>query len=144
MQQEGTGLPYNSFENWDVINGSVDVIEVGQFTIVCFGGTGKCVDMDGTTNDAGDLVSKGTFAPGPYILSFEVAGNQGLGFDNEMTVTLGDVDLLISIPDPITPFENYTLIATVGPGGDKLRRLPAHRAFWFGWHSVYPNTRLVK
>lgn len=32
----------------------------------------------------------------------------------------------------------------VGPGGRKLARLPAHRAFWFGWYSQYPATRLVK
>ena len=31
-----------------------------------------------------------------------------------------------------------------GPGGAKLRRLPAHRAFWFGWYAAYPDTRLVK
>ena len=28
--------------------------------------------------------------------------------------------------------------------GEKLERLPAHRAFWFGWHAVYNDTRLVK
>lgn len=27
--------------------------------------------------------------------------------------------------------------------GDKLYRLPAYRAFWFGWYSAYPHTRLV-
>ncbi len=26
----------------------------------------------------------------------------------------------------------------------KLRRLPAHRVFWFGWYAQFPNTRLVK
>ncbi len=31
-----------------------------------------------------------------------------------------------------------------GPGNQKLARLPAHRAFWFGWYSQYPATRLVK
>jgi len=31
-----------------------------------------------------------------------------------------------------------------GPGGATLRRLPAHRAFWFGWYAAYPATRLVK
>lgn len=34
--------------------------------------------------------------------------------------------------------------ALTGPGRQKLRRLPAHRAFWFGWYSAYPETRLVK
>lgn len=32
----------------------------------------------------------------------------------------------------------------LGPGGAALRRLPAHRAFWFGWYAAYPATRLVK
>ena len=31
-----------------------------------------------------------------------------------------------------------------GPSGETLKRLPAHRAFWFGWYSAYPKTRLVK
>ena len=25
-----------------------------------------------------------------------------------------------------------------------LARLPAHRAFWFGWHAAFPDTQLVK
>ena len=32
----------------------------------------------------------------------------------------------------------------IGPGGASLKRLPAHRAFWFGWYAAYPSTRLVK
>lgn len=28
--------------------------------------------------------------------------------------------------------------------GKRLHRLPYHRAFWFGWHAAYPNSRLVK
>lgn len=28
--------------------------------------------------------------------------------------------------------------------GETLKRLSAHRAFWFGWHAAYPTTRLVK
>lgn len=31
-----------------------------------------------------------------------------------------------------------------GPNGEKLARLPYYRAFWFGWHAAYPQTRLVK
>ena len=34
--------------------------------------------------------------------------------------------------------------ALVGPGGQRLERLPAHRAFWFGWYAQYPETRLVR
>ncbi|MFT5656846.1 MAG: hypothetical protein ACI9KN_000115, partial [Gammaproteobacteria bacterium] len=28
--------------------------------------------------------------------------------------------------------------------GVELARLPAHRAFWFGWFSAYPETILIK
>ena len=28
--------------------------------------------------------------------------------------------------------------------GDKLNRLPAHRAFWFGWFAAHPETILIK
>ena len=29
-------------------------------------------------------------------------------------------------------------------GGRKLKRVPSHNAFWFGWVSQFPKTRLVK
>lgn len=34
--------------------------------------------------------------------------------------------------------------ALVSENGQRLERLPYHRAFWFGWHATYPKTRLVK
>ena len=34
--------------------------------------------------------------------------------------------------------------ALTSGSGETLNRLPAHRAFWFGWHAAYPTTRLVK
>lgn len=30
------------------------------------------------------------------------------------------------------------------PDGRTLDRLPYHRAFWFGWHATYPNSKLIK
>ncbi len=33
--------------------------------------------------------------------------------------------------------------ALTAADGRTLARLPAHRAFWFGWYSAYANTRLV-
>ena len=32
----------------------------------------------------------------------------------------------------------------VSADGAILKRLPYNRAFWFGWHATYPNSRLVK
>ena len=33
--------------------------------------------------------------------------------------------------------------ALTAPDGRRLHRLPAHRAFWFGWYSAYSHSRLV-
>ena len=32
----------------------------------------------------------------------------------------------------------------VSSNGRTLERLPYHRAFWFGWHATYPESRLIK
>lgn len=32
----------------------------------------------------------------------------------------------------------------VADNGDELKRLPYHRAFWFGWQATYPNSKLIK
>jgi len=32
--------------------------------------------------------------------------------------------------------------ALVGPGGEELERLPGHMAYWFGWFSFYPQTKI--
>lgn len=32
----------------------------------------------------------------------------------------------------------------VGPQNQGLRRIPAHRAFWFGWSAAFPGTELVQ
>ncbi|MEO7414839.1 MAG: DUF3179 domain-containing protein [Opitutaceae bacterium] len=34
--------------------------------------------------------------------------------------------------------------ALVSESGEELARLPAHRAFWFGWFSAFPETELIK
>ena len=37
-----------------------------------------------------------------------------------------------------------TETALLSNSGSRLERLPYHRAFWFGWHAAYPETRLIK
>ena len=34
--------------------------------------------------------------------------------------------------------------ALTGEDGRALRRIPAQRAFWFGWYAAFPHTRLVR
>jgi hypothetical protein len=73
-------LNYTGFANWTVSGGTVDLIFHDDFApaageIECIGFTGKCVDLDGGTNNAGVMTSISLLlAPGLYDLSFELAG----------------------------------------------------------------------
>ncbi len=65
--------------NWTIDNGTVDVIHSGSYSIDCVGGTGKCIDMDGSTGNGGRIISKQTFTllPGQtWSLNGLISGNQ--------------------------------------------------------------------
>jgi len=81
-------LDYNSFDHWSVSGGTVDVVSNGGWGISCAGNAGKCVDLDGSTGNAGVLSSDAiSLAAGVYSLSFDISGNQRGGSDN-LQVTL--------------------------------------------------------
>ena len=45
--------------------------------------------------------------------------------------------------------EGVALVVRTSPGGANRvfaggKRIPAHRAFWFGWYAQYPATRLIR
>ncbi|MCC7374754.1 MAG: hypothetical protein IT581_08860 [Verrucomicrobiales bacterium] len=64
------------FINWEVLNGSVDLAGPGWWDLQP--GNGLYVDLDGTTSDAGMLLSRTEFlfeAGRQYQLQFELAGN---------------------------------------------------------------------
>ena len=86
-------LNYTGFANWTVSNGTVDLIaDPNRWGIDCVGGTGKCVDLDGSNGNAGTLNS-GAFnlSAGTYSLIFDISGNQrgGSNDSDSMLVTLG-------------------------------------------------------
>ncbi|MDE2782318.1 MAG: DUF3179 domain-containing (seleno)protein, partial [Gemmatimonadota bacterium] len=64
---------------------------------------------------------------------FESAGRRFTGWDSDSTVW-----------DDSGARWAVTEGGLVGPAGERLERLPAHRAFWFGWYAQYPGTRLVR
>ena len=68
-------LNYAGFTNWNVTNGSVDLIGDGTSHPYLLVGNGLYVDLDGTTNDAGIFSTKQTFEPGSYKVEFDLAGN---------------------------------------------------------------------
>lgn len=80
-----TVLNFTAFNNWTVSNGSVDYLRSGGFGITCAGGTGGCVDLDGSTGNGGRMTSNTTFnflAGETYRLTVVVSGNQRGGSDD--------------------------------------------------------------
>lgn len=79
-----SALDYNAFANFDVEGGTVDVVKSGEFAITCFGGSGSCVDLDGSTNNGATLITRNayTFHAGNTItLEMQLSGSQvGLTF----------------------------------------------------------------
>ena len=69
-------LNYSSFANWTVLpSGTVDLIGNGFYDF--YPGNGLYVDLDGSTNSAGTMISKAiSLGPGLYELKFQLGGSQ--------------------------------------------------------------------
>lgn len=66
-------INYEDFDNWTVVDGTVDLIGNGVFDFLP--GNGMYVDLDGTTFETGTLRSHDlALDPGVYELSFDLAG----------------------------------------------------------------------
>ena len=87
----GSTLGYTGFAKWSVSNGSVDLINTPNgWGLTCAGGSGKCVDLDGSSGDAGVLTSNLLLlGAGNYTLSFDISGNQRNNSTDSMLVSLG-------------------------------------------------------
>lgn len=115
-----SGLNYASFANWNVSLGTVDLIAQGDFGVSCANETGKCVDLDGSTGDAGVLVSlRQMLVPGSYAFSFELAGVSdsfnapGAAEPNLVDVSVGDFysdQILREQGDPYETFGGEFLV----------------------------------
>lgn len=149
FDNEGGGasaLNYTNFGQFDVTRGSVDLIHQPDYGLTCAGGSGSCIDLDGTTNSGGALTTKNAiaFATGSLVtLSFDLSGNQrgagsdlftaGFIFGNQTSLlnyTLGGGFGGFSIGSfnatgittggsifDTTPFTRYTLSFTAGGAG---------------------------
>ena len=94
--------------------GTVDVIASGGFGIQCAGGSGGCVDLDGSTSNAGRLRTADPILllPGTlYTLSAEVSGNQrggaADGFSFGFLVVDGLVEIELGSASGIVPSEPF-------------------------------------
>jgi len=114
FDSEGSALNYTTFSNWTVSDGTVDVVSNATYGISCAGGSGKCVDMDGSTGNAGILTSTLlNLAAGTYSFSFDISGNQRGYSQDAMTMTLGgflNQSFSLSSSDPwATKTYNFTV-----------------------------------
>lgn len=72
-----SSLNYIPFANWTVV-GQVDLVAQGFAGIGCVGGSGACVDLDGS-GGPGKLVGKTAFSFSSgeiFRISFDISGNQ--------------------------------------------------------------------
>ena len=86
-----TTLNFSSLNNWNVTDGTVDYIKQGGYGISCAGGTGGCIDLDGSTYNGGTMVSKTVFdflAGVSYTLEVDVSGNQRGGAADDFAMGL--------------------------------------------------------
>lgn len=76
---------------WTISNGgTVDTVPSGEY-FPCFGSGGNCVDLDGTSDKSGDLVSPALLltAGETYTATFELSGNQRTTQTDVVAVTFG-------------------------------------------------------
>lgn len=112
-----------TLDNWSVSDGTIDVVGTGFFPGLCDPASGSspspahCVDMDGSTGNAGTITSNLSFnfLPGSYTLSFWAAGNQRGTPSDSMAVSIGSLfsgTLSLNPADPWMHFINtFTVLA---------------------------------
>ena len=115
-------LNIQQLPNWNVQHGSVDLVKSGDFMVACSGGSGYCVDLDGSTKVGGAIQTKDVFGPGTYSLSFDFSGNQRGALEGNaaagdaMIVSLGDWSHKIrALPD--TSWKTFTITMEIQTAG---------------------------
>ena len=99
FNDEALGLN-TALDVWTISDGTVDVIGPGLFDVCTpAGSASRCVDLDGSSGNAGTIEHAFALAPGDYSLTYLLAGSQR-GDTNTVNVSLGglysDVHVLAS------------------------------------------------
>jgi hypothetical protein len=105
-------LNYNSFANWTVSDGTVDLIGNGFFDFLP--GNGLYVDLDGSSGNAGMMTSNFTLGAGTYQLSFDLAGNHRNDAieTTSVVVNMGVFSKTYSL-NRLDPFQTFTETFTI-------------------------------
>jgi hypothetical protein len=98
---------------WLVLQGTVDVLNSGEYSVPCVGGTGRCVDLDGSSGQGATLATIQTFDLQPdmlYTLTYYLAGSRWNTPDT-VTVSFGGVTQIHQIQN-WSPQTKFTLTLT--------------------------------
>lgn len=94
---------------WTVTDGTTDIVGPGLDAFLC-AGSGTCVDLDGSTGDAGILQRSFTLRAGAhYVLGFDLAGNRRLSGTETGHVTFGSARLDYALADTQVDYRRFTL-----------------------------------
>lgn len=107
---------------WTVSGGTVDVVGPGWWGQLCLG-SGRCVDLDGSTNRAGLLSRSLTLNAGvDYLLSFDLAGNRRNAGSEQVLVSFGSSSTLLTLSNasPTATWQRYSLSFTPSSTGSYL------------------------
>jgi hypothetical protein len=137
-------LNWTDFEEWNVIDGCVDLH--GNGFVDVWPNNGVYVDLDGTCQQGGTMETKEEFAfePGDYMLEFWLAGNNRIPAPDTVLVRLGTLheeEIVMERDDPFEHFQREFTVASATSarllfqnyGGDdqgalldlvRIRRLP--------------------
>jgi hypothetical protein len=108
---------------WFTTDGTVDYIADGDiYSDLCLGASGSCVDLDGSTGNAG-VFSSLLIGPGTYNVLFQLTGNLRGGSD-ELTISFGNVVRTVTLAwNEVVNQNSFGLDffgIDVGPGGTTL------------------------
>ena len=84
----------------------------------------------------------GTLGQQRFVVLTDSSGANRVYESGDQRFQLLDGDMLMDLEGTRWRVTPESIIAA--DGKQSLSRMPAHRAFWFGWYAQYPQTRLVK
>ena len=94
---------------WTVTEGTIDIAGPGLDAFLC-AGSGTCVDLDGSSGDAGILQRSFTLQGGAhYVLGFDLAGNRRMSGTETGHVSFGDARLDYTLEDAQVDYRRFTL-----------------------------------
>lgn len=96
---------------WGISDGTVDTLGPGYFPDLCLRTSNRCIDLDGTSSNAGELTRSVSLTGGLlYQLSFDLAGSQR-GSTEIVDVAFGGTTGVFT-RNSLDPFSNGSLSFT--------------------------------